>query len=155
MHVCRDWRGLVLTLTRLVVPRIFARQLTCSVSLLMWQRVVLGRAPDVRTLRYAAGHGDITVLRLLCTDGCTWDWSVLPPQEEANLLLFSTFVIVAAAGMLPHAMLPHWEAILLFCNMRATMVAPVMPGPNPLTPKPPPPPPLTFSNPRAFEYVCE
>ena len=74
MGVCPEWRSWVLRLTRSVsVPRLFEEDLACSVSLLMWQRDVLGRPLTKKTCAYAAKGGDLQVLQHLRAIGIPWD----------------------------------------------------------------------------------
>ena len=73
MHVCPEWRRWILELTRLVVPRIFAPDLICSISLLQWQQDVLGRPITRLTPAEAAMGGHLHILQYLHAINCPWD----------------------------------------------------------------------------------
>lgn len=70
MGVSREFRDLVLTSTRSVVPRIFEEDLARSVSLLMWQRDFLGRPLSDNTCPYTAKGGHLDVLQYARANGC-------------------------------------------------------------------------------------
>uniref|UniRef100_A0A6C0HL60 F-box domain-containing protein n=1 Tax=viral metagenome TaxID=1070528 RepID=A0A6C0HL60_9ZZZZ len=94
MHVCHEWRALVLVTTRKVIPRIFAKDVRSSYSLIEWWRNVLGQPLplDYYTCISAVNHGHLAFLQYARAhardDGCPWDeYICLVAAESGHLAI--------------------------------------------------------------------
>ena len=121
MHVCREWRELVLSITRGVMPRLLARNLASSVTLLVWQQDVLLRCVHVRMQQLAATWMFCGFSALPDARGTLQ--LVFTPQQKTILLFCSTLIQMGARGTLTRALSPPKEAILLFCSTLMKMDA--------------------------------